>query len=249
MFPSQVLHSEKNALFFYISFIYTKYTYTLYPSLAINLFFLRFSLPFQLLIYWIIFPFLCVFKACRSSIIEMINRQCDKINMFNFHQYSGGGGRRMVDHPNCCGGSASSSGGCRHHGVSQTLGKTYLVSINRCKTGGGATHHKQAYLGQGKVETSSRKITSTMNAEQSRHSTLHNGSTTGKKSWTAMQELYPAGTEGLKYIYVQNAKRKRVCWKKQNVSSLVKNKKATWIPLIHSIFFASLIIIYAIKTT
>ena len=200
LFPSQVLHSEKNALFFYISFIYTKYTYTLYPSLAINLFFLRFSLPFQLLIYWIIFPFLCVFKACRSSIIEMINRQCDKINMFNFHQYSGGGGRRMVDHPNCCGGSASSSGGgCRHHGVSQTLGKTYLVSINRCKTGGGATHHKEAYLGQGKVESSSSKLTSTINAEQSRHSTLHDG----KKSWTAMQELYPAGTEGLKINLLQ----------------------------------------------
>ena len=162
-FPAKFCILRKMPYFFYICFIYTKYTYTLYPSLAINLFFLRFSLPFQLLIYWIIFPFLCVFKACRSSIIEMINRQCDKINMFNFHQYSGGGGRRMVDHPNCCGGSASSSGGCRHHGVSPTLGKTYLVSINRCKTGGGATHHKQAYLGQGKVESSSSKLTSKIN--------------------------------------------------------------------------------------
>ncbi len=131
--------------------------------------------------------------------------------MFNFHQSSGGGGggRRMVDHPNCCCGSASSSCRCRHGVVSPTLGKTYLVSINRCKTGGGATHHKQAYLDQGKVESSSSKLTSTMHAEQSRHSTLHNGSTTGKNSWTAMQELYPAGTEGLKYIFDQNAQKSR----------------------------------------
>ena len=149
-----------------------------------------------------------MFKACRSSIIEMINRQCDKINMFNSHYSSGGrtgvaaSSTRM--NPNCCG--SASSGGCGHV-VSPTLGKTYLVSINRCKSSGGdAATHKQTYSGQGKVISSSRKLTSRMNDEQSRHSPLHNGSTS-KNSWTGMQEFYPAGTKCIKLIYVQFAQK------------------------------------------
>ena len=83
-----------------------------------------------------------MFKDYRSSILEMINQQCDKINnMFYSTPCSNGvtcPTAASATHNSC--GAASTinkrcvcGGGC---GGAPALGKKYLVSINRCTTSG-----------------------------------------------------------------------------------------------------------------